>query len=148
MAEYNRANAGSQAGNQATFQQGDGAGTTGSIVLTFWAAQEEDNGGRSFKFTALGQAPVDIRYPITGELPHIMLPVGKKFTGFQVKGLLDTGGACTMGCLGYWGKVAQRYPEIVSHFEELEQHSEKPISIGGVGAGQVTQQAPRRGRLP
>ena len=28
-------------------------------------------------------------------------------------------------------------PAIVAHFDELEEHQEKPISIGGVGAGKV-----------
>ena len=33
--------------------------------------------------------------------------------------------------------MAQRRPELISHFEELSQHQEKPITIGGVGSGRV-----------
>ena len=42
-----------------------------------------------------------------------------------------------MGDIKYWTEVLKRRPEIISHYEELSQHQEKPISIGGVGAGKV-----------
>ena len=42
-----------------------------------------------------------------------------------------------MGDIEYWQEVAKRMPSLVAHLEELEQHQEKPISIGGVGAGRV-----------
>ena len=42
-----------------------------------------------------------------------------------------------MGDITYWSEVAKRNPELISHFEELADHKEKPISIGGVGAGSV-----------
>ena len=40
-----------------------------------------------------------------------------------------------MGDIEHWKEVANREPELISHFQELSQHQEKPISIGGVGAG-------------
>ena len=42
-----------------------------------------------------------------------------------------------MGDIEYWQEVAKRKPELISHFQELSKHQEKPISIGGVGAGRV-----------
>ena len=42
-----------------------------------------------------------------------------------------------MGHITYWSEVAKRNPELIAHFEELANHKEKPISIGGVGAGSV-----------
>ena len=42
-----------------------------------------------------------------------------------------------MGDITYWQEVAKRHPQLVTHFEELTAHQEKPISIGGVGAGRV-----------
>ena len=99
--------------------------------------QETINAARasSFKFTPKGLGG-SIRYPITTELPHVDLPVGKQGVD-TIEGLLDTGGACTMGDIEYWTEVSKRRPDIISHYEELSQHQEKPISIGGVGAGKV-----------
>ena len=77
-----------------------------------------------------------LQYPITAQLPHIDLPIGKKAQA-TAEGLLDTGGACTMGDITYWSEVAKRNPELIAHFEELADHKEKPILIGGVGAGSV-----------
>ena len=87
------------------------------------------------KMTPKG-ATHSLQCPITTQLPHIDLPVGKRAQA-TVEGLLDTGGACTMGDVKYWSEVAKRMPEIVAHFEELSEHQEKPISIGGVGTGSV-----------
>ena len=91
--------------------------------------------GATFQFAPQGRT-FAIRYPITSELPHFHLPVGKNNEA-TVEGLMDTGGACTMGELAYWREVAIRVPSLIAHFDELEQHQEKPISIGGVGAGKV-----------
>ena len=77
-----------------------------------------------------------IRYPIASELPHVCIPVGRNSEA-TVEGLLDTGGACTMGDYVYWNEVAARCPHLVAQYEELSEHQEKPISIGGVGAGKV-----------
>ena len=33
--------------------------------------------------------------------------------------------------------MANRVPSLIAHFDELEQHQEKPISISSVGAGKV-----------
>jgi hypothetical protein len=65
-----------------------------------------------------------------------VIPVGRKAEA-TIEGLLDTGGACTMGDLVYWREVATRCPGLIAQFEELSDHQEKPISIGGVGAGKV-----------
>ena len=77
-----------------------------------------------------------IRYPIASELPHVCIPVGKQGQS-TVEGLLDTGGACTMGDLIYWREVAARNPQLVLRLEELHTHLIKPIAIGGVGEGKV-----------
>jgi hypothetical protein len=66
----------------------------------------------------------------------VVIPVGRKGEA-TIEGLLDTGGACTMGDLVYWREVASRCPHLIAQFEELSDHQEKPISIGGVGAGKV-----------
>ena len=88
-------------------------------------------------FNASPNAPsVRFVYPITTELPHVHLTVGRKQEA-SVEGLLDTGGACTMGDLTYWKEVAARLPNLIAHFEELATYQEKPIAIGGVGAGKV-----------
>jgi hypothetical protein len=42
-----------------------------------------------------------------------------------------------MGDIHYWREVAARQPHLIAHFDELSEHQEKPISIGGVGAGKV-----------
>ena len=42
-----------------------------------------------------------------------------------------------MGELAYRREVANRVTLLIAHFDELEQHQEKPISIGSVGAGKV-----------
>ena len=112
-----------------------------ALALPFWV-EEEDNPqdspteeGTSFNAAPRGIG-FSIRYPITVELPHIDVPVGKQSQA-TAEGLLDTGGACTMGDLAYWSEVAKRMPELIAHFEELADHQEKPITIGGVGAGRV-----------
>jgi hypothetical protein len=89
----------------------------------------------TFKFSPQGLG-FTIRYPITTELPHVHIPIGKQSSA-TAEGLLDTGGACTMGDISYWSEVAKRMPHLIAHYEELTQHQEKPISIGGVGAGKV-----------
>ena len=89
----------------------------------------------SYKFSPVN-AGFSLRYPISIELPHINLPVGKESQA-TAEGMLDTGGACTMGCLFYWDEVAKRVPSIVAHYDELKEHQEKPITSGGVGAGKV-----------
>jgi hypothetical protein len=66
----------------------------------------------------------------------VVIPVGHKGEA-TIKGLLDTRGACTMGDLVYWREVASCSPGLIAQFEELSDHQEKPISIGGVGAGKV-----------
>ena len=70
------------------------------------------------------------RYPITVELPHTDIPVGKNAEA-TAEGMLDTGGACTMGDLEYWAEVAKRAPELVAQFEELAQHQEKLLPPPG-----------------
>ena len=110
----------------------------GVISLPFWLLDEfarAEGNPKSFQFTPQASS-FPIRYPITSELPHVDIPVGKNFDA-TVEGLLDSGGACTMGDLVYWSEVVKRFPRIVAHFDELEQHQEKPIMIGGVGAGKV-----------
>ena len=42
-----------------------------------------------------------------------------------------------MGCLSYWGEIAKRFPHLIAHYDQLSEHQEKPITIGGVGAGKV-----------
>ena len=59
----------------------------------------------SFKFTPKGLGG-SIRYPITTELPHVDLPIGKQGVD-TIEGLLDTGGACTMGNIEYWTEVSK-----------------------------------------
>ena len=89
----------------------------------------------TFQFVPEG-ASSPIRYPISSELPHVIIPVGPLGQA-SVEGLLDTGGACTMGDLTYWKEVANRNPQLIAQFEELTVHQVKPISIGGVGQGKV-----------
>jgi hypothetical protein len=114
------------------------------VALPFWVVEQEGNGGRSFPTAPFSpsvyqfeaQRSSDLRYPIASELPHVVIPVGRKGEA-TIEGLLDTGGACTMGDLIYWREVAGRCPHLIAQFEELSDHQEKPISIGGVGAGKV-----------
>ena len=76
----------------------------------------------SYKVSPVG-ASFSLRYPISIELPHIDLPVRKEAQE-TAEGMLDTGGACTMGDL-----VAKRVPG-VTHYDELKKHQEKPITSG------------------
>jgi hypothetical protein len=88
-----------------------------------------------FQFVPEGDTS-PIRYLILSELPHVVLPVGRLGQA-TVEGLLDTGGACTMGDLMYWKEVTNRNPQLIAQFEELTVHQVKPIAIGGVGQGKV-----------
>ena len=119
----------------------------GAMMFPFWVEDDDlVEPGYSFegsttelatyKFSAQTHEESSIRYPISTELPHVVLPIGKSGDA-TVEALLDTGGACTMGDIEYWTEVSKRKPELISHFEELSSHQEKPISIGGVGAGKV-----------
>jgi hypothetical protein len=51
----------------------------------------------------------------------VVIPVGRKGEA-TIEGLLDTGGACTMGDLVYWREVASRCPGLIAQFEELSDH--------------------------
>jgi hypothetical protein len=117
------------------------------LALPFWVVQDEQDAYSSRSFSTAPFSPSvyefeaqrsssDLRYPIVSELPHVVIPVGRKGEA-MIEGLLDTGGACTMGDLIYWREVASRCPHLIAQFEELSNHQEKPISIGGVGAGKV-----------
>ena len=117
--------------------------STGPISLPFWVVDEDlpgilnhDSFVSSFNFSPKANQG-SIQYPITPDLPHVTLPVGRDKAA-TVEGLLDTGGACTMGDIHYWSEVSKRFPTLIAHYDELALHQEKPISIGGVGAGQVT----------
>ena len=101
----------------------------------FEMSQEDTNGVRSFQFSP-GPGSFTFRYPISNDMPHVNIPVGRQGQAL-IEGLLDTGGACTMGDLIYWQAVCDRMPELVAHFDKLEVHSEQPIAIGGVGPGSV-----------
>lgn len=124
--------------------EGKSEGGTGPVALPFWVIQDEEHeDSRSFAMSFQFDAQLDghgpsstLRYPISSKLPHVIIPVGKMGQA-TVEGLLDTGGACTMGDLIYWKEVVVRHPELVAEFSELSDHQEKPISIGGVGAGKV-----------
>ena len=118
---------------------------SGVISLPFWVVNEaafqalldDDHWVQVQSFNAnVQQDGFTFRYPITVELPHTDIPIGKNAEA-TAEGMLDTGGACTMGDLGYWKEVTLRMPNVVAHFEELAQHQEKPIQIGGVGSGSV-----------
>jgi hypothetical protein len=126
-----------------------GEGGERPLALSFWVVQDDQNGGGSRSFATAPYSPSmpsyqfeaqgsssGLRYPISSELPHVVIPVGRNGEA-TVEGLLDTGGACTMGDLVYWREVASRCPNLIAQFEELSDHQEKPISIGGVGAGKV-----------
>ena len=133
--------------------RGPGVGQP-AVALPCWVLDDEDDDDAARSFGAVVESSIlgshaissyqfgdrnaesPIRYPIASELPHVVLPVGRKGEA-TVEGLLDTGGACTMGDLIYWREVAARCPHLVAQFEELSDHQEKPISIGGVGAGKV-----------
>jgi hypothetical protein len=126
-----------------------GEGGAPPLALPFWVVQDDrnDEGSRSFatapyspglssyQFEAQG-SPSGLLYPISLELPQVVIPVGRNGEA-TIEGLLDTGGACTMGEMFYWQEVASRCPHLIAQFEELSEHQEKPISIGGVGAGKV-----------
>ena len=101
-------------------------------ATTAWARVKDG----SIPLTASGTAAPSLQYPISSELLHIKLPVGKD-SSVPIEGLLDTGGACTMGDLTYWLEVANKVPHIVASLDELSVYQEKPITIGGVGAGKV-----------
>jgi hypothetical protein len=124
-----------------------GEGGAPPLALPFWVVQDDqdDDGSRSFTTAPFSpsvyqfeaqRSPSDPWYPIALELPHVVIPVGCKGEA-TIEGLLDTGGACTMGDLVYWREVASRCPHLIAQFKELSDHQEKPISIGGVGAGKV-----------
>ena len=71
------------------------------LSFPFWFVDKDDLDTlepqlASYKFTALGTAGSTLRHPISIELPHIDIPIGKDAQA-TAKGLLDTGGACTMG---------------------------------------------------
>jgi hypothetical protein len=139
-------------------QEGDRGeeGEGGTWALPFWVVhddEDDDDDARSFGTAAkslnVGYQAISsyqfgdqgsgspIRYPIASELPHVVLiPVGCNGEA-TIEGLLDTRGACTMGDLIYWCEMASRCPQLVAQFDELSDHQEKPISIGGVGAGKV-----------
>ena len=92
------------------------------LSLPFWRIDEDDGmnaltNGATFQFAPQGWS-FPIRYPITSELPHFHLPMGKNNEA-TVEGLMDTGGACTMGELAYWREVAIRVPSLIAHFNEL-----------------------------
>jgi hypothetical protein len=117
------------------------------LALPFWVVQDQQNDYSSWSFSTAPFSPSvyqfeaqrsssDLCYPIALELPHVVIPVGRKGEA-TIEGLLDTGGACTMGDLVYWQEVAGGCPHLISQFKELSNHQEKPISIGGVGAGKV-----------
>jgi hypothetical protein len=92
--------------------QGEGGGAP--LALPFWVVQDDhyDGDSRSFaastystgissyQFEAQGTTSA-LRYPISSELPHVVIPVSRKAEA-TIEGLLDTGGACTMGDLVYW----------------------------------------------
>jgi hypothetical protein len=128
------------------------------VTFTFWRLEDQESFSAARTFSLTKQGPHDekdtsnmwdghsfqfsvndvdtVRYPIASELPHVTIPVGKDGAA-MVEGLLDSGGACTMGDLAYWKEVAVRAPALIAHFQELSTYQEKPISIGGVGAGKV-----------
>jgi hypothetical protein len=127
--------------------QGEGGGPP--LVFPFWLVQDDQNGegSRSFATAPFSPGmssyqvealdpPSGLCYPISSELPHVVIPIGRNGEA-TIEGLLDTRGACTMGDLTYWREVAGGCPHLIAQFEELSDHQEKPISIGGVGAGKV-----------
>ena len=135
----------------AVINRANTSGTTqtsgNAISFPFWILDGEDHTGslgpsgftfiRTFNTasTSAGDQK-QFTYPITSELPHAYIPIGKDGRA-TAEGMMDTGGACTMGDLAYWSEVATRFPEKIAHFEELSVYQEKPINIGGVGAGKV-----------
>ena len=113
-------------------------------VFATWMIPDQSEDGAGNDGLSFNAIPADtltdipIRFPISIELPHIKIPVGKHTRdGLWLEGLFDTGGACNMGDLAYWKVVAERFPDIQANFHVLEEHSIRPISIGGIGAGRV-----------
>jgi RNase H-like domain found in reverse transcriptase len=118
--------------NPSEEDQDDGGGAP--VALPFWVVRDnqdhEDSrsfaasayspGISSYQFDAQGTTSA-LWYPISSELPHVVIPVGRKAEA-TVEGLLDTGGACTMGDLVYWREVAARCPHLIAQFEELSDH--------------------------
>ena len=76
----------------------DGVSET-PILLPFWNIDHDhpgfDQDAMSYRLAPQGTT-FNLQYPIMTQLPHIDLPIGKKGQA-TAEGLLDTGGACTMG---------------------------------------------------
>ena len=96
------------------------------------------DGGRGQTF--LAQERSKLEFAINPQLPFLIMPIGLDIDdGYDLKGLYDTGGCCTMGWLSYHLKIAKDHPQIVKEVIVLEEQRFEPIKIGGIeGSVKIT----------
>ena len=102
-------------------------------------SEEKKTTQQNIPRTLLG-APPKHKYPfkIAYKLPFIAFPIGDGRTSDDtatLSGLLDTGGCCNMGWLGYHKVIAEQCPQLVEEFIELEEEKYETINIGGLKDG-------------
>jgi hypothetical protein len=74
---------------------------------------------------------------VTERLPHMLFPVGP---GDQtrwkhlptIRGVFDTGSGITIGYLPYWSSVAERYPQLIEQFGEMDNTTYEELKVAGI----------------
>jgi hypothetical protein len=79
-------------------------------------------------------------FPINDSLPFIDLPIGRvrdkeNDRHIYFRGLVDTGGCCTMAWKPYMLRLMAKFPEFVSEHTVLNESQFEDIKIGGIQGG-------------
>jgi hypothetical protein len=79
------------------------------------------------------------RLPISDELPFMDLPIGHELNAevqhIHLRGLVDTGGCCTMAWRPYMLRLKELFPEFVAEHIVLKESRFEDIKIGGITGG-------------
>jgi hypothetical protein len=112
-------------------------GTAGLTFITFQLqqTQEEQDKGLTF-FNSDRQ---HFQYDIAATLPHLFLPIGRGDEegegDAKLKGLLDSGGCCTMGHRPYFLLLKEKHPQLIKNHVHLQESRYENIRIGGLKGG-------------
>jgi hypothetical protein len=112
-------------------------GTAGLTFLTYQLQQTEEQMERGFTFFSSDRQ--QFQYDIAATLPHLFLPIGRGdedgSADAKLKGLLDSGGCCTMGHRPYFLLLKEKYPHLIKNHVHLEESKYENIRIGGLNGG-------------
>jgi hypothetical protein len=90
-------------------------------------------------FTFFNSNHQHFQYYIAATLPHLF-PIGRgdkdgTRADAKLKGLLESGGCCTMGQRPYFLLLKDKYPKLIKNHVHLEESGNENICIGGLNGG-------------